>query len=77
MPWPWPHARNARIAQKELQHTINLHPSYFGPQTEVYLRNKLHADVEGTCSGRVGYIIAVLGVRRLLHARGSAHDVRG
>lgn len=56
----------ARLSQKELQHTINLHPSYFGPQTEVYLRNKLHADVEGTCSGRVGYIIAVLGVRRQL-----------
>jgi len=47
---------------KELKHTINLHPSYFGPQTDVYLRNKLHSDVEGTCSGRLGYIIAVLGI---------------
>lgn len=52
--------------QKELRHTINLHPSYFGPQTDVYLRNKLHADVEGTCSGRLGYIIAVLGVSLLI-----------
>lgn len=48
--------------QKELKHTINLHPSYFGPQTAEYILNKLHADVEGTCSGRLGYIIAVLGV---------------
>jgi len=47
---------------KELKHTINLHPKYFGPQTDVYLRDKLHADVEGTCSGRLGYIIAVLGI---------------
>ena len=51
--------------QKELKHTINLHPSYFGPQTDVYVRNKLHSDVEGTCSGRLGYIIAVLGVSSL------------
>lgn len=48
--------------QKELKHTINLHPSYFGPQTAEYILNKLHSDVEGTCSGRLGYIIAVLGV---------------
>jgi len=47
---------------KELKHTINLHHPYFGPQTDVYLRNKLHADVEGACSGRLGYIIAVLGI---------------
>ncbi|KAK9893724.1 DNA-directed RNA polymerase II subunit rpb7 [Cystobasidium minutum MCA 4210] len=47
---------------KELKHTINLHPSYFGPQTAEYILNKLHADVEGTCSGRLGYIIAVLGI---------------
>lgn len=49
-------------SQKELKHTINLHPSYFGPQTAEYILNKLHSDVEGTCSGRLGYIIAVLGV---------------
>jgi DNA-directed RNA polymerase II subunit RPB7 len=27
-----------------------------------YLETKLYADVEGTCSGRFGYIIAVLGI---------------
>ncbi|PLW07056.1 hypothetical protein PCASD_21154 [Puccinia coronata f. sp. avenae] len=45
---------------KELSHTINLHPSFFGPRTEGYLKEKLNRDVEGTCTGRFGYIIAVL-----------------
>lgn len=40
--------------QKELDHTIKLHPSYFGPKiTEVVLQ-KLYADVEGTTTGRYG-----------------------
>jgi hypothetical protein len=37
--------------QKELSHTINLHPSFFGPRTEGYLKEKLNRDVEGTCTG--------------------------
>ncbi|PLW43906.1 hypothetical protein PCANC_09619 [Puccinia coronata f. sp. avenae] len=44
----------------QLSHTINLHPSFFGPRTEGYLKEKLNRDVEGTCTGRFGYIIAVL-----------------
>ncbi|CED82266.1 DNA-directed RNA polymerase subunit E' [Phaffia rhodozyma] len=47
---------------KELEETILLHPSYFGPQMTEYLKQKLHADVEGTCSGRIGYIISVLSI---------------
>lgn len=47
-------------AQKELSHTILLHPSYFGPRMLQYLESKLYADVEGTCSGQFGYIIAVV-----------------
>ncbi|KAI0233839.1 DNA-directed RNA polymerase II subunit, partial [Massospora cicadina] len=45
---------------KELSHTIQLHPSYFGPDLRSYIKNKLHADVEGKCSGRYGYIITVI-----------------
>ncbi|KNE94349.1 hypothetical protein PSTG_12251 [Puccinia striiformis f. sp. tritici PST-78] len=45
---------------KELSHTINLHPSFFGPRTAKFLDEKLSRDVEGTCTGRFGYIIAVL-----------------
>ncbi|TYJ58188.1 hypothetical protein B9479_001012 [Cryptococcus floricola] len=45
---------------RELTHTILLHPSYFGAQLEDYLRQKLYEDVEGTCSGKHGYIISVV-----------------
>jgi len=47
---------------KELTHTINLHPSFFGPSTSNYLYTKVHADVEGTCTGKHGYIISVLSI---------------
>ncbi|MBW0567051.1 hypothetical protein O181_106766 [Austropuccinia psidii MF-1] len=50
---------------KELSHTINLHPSFFGPRTQSFLQDKLNRDVEGTCSGRFGYIIAVLTIRSI------------
>ena len=39
-----------------------LHPSYFGPRMKEFLTKKLHADVEGTCSGQFGYIITVIDV---------------
>ncbi|KZO92927.1 hypothetical protein CALVIDRAFT_486792, partial [Calocera viscosa TUFC12733] len=48
--------------QKDLHHTILLHPSYFGSRMHQHIEQKLHADVEGTCSGEYGYIIAVLDV---------------
>jgi hypothetical protein len=49
-----------KYSQKELTHTILLHPSYFGPRMLQFLESKLYADVEGTCSGQFGYIIAVV-----------------
>ena len=48
--------------QKELSHTILLHPSYFGPRMPQFLESKLYSDVEGTCSGAFGYIIAVVSI---------------
>src|SRR6267378_2538311 len=48
--------------QKELTHTIMLHPSYFGPRMQQYLESKLYSDVEGTCSGQFGFIIAVVSI---------------
>lgn len=50
------------VLQKELTHTILLHPSYFGPRMLQFLESKLYADVEGTCSGAFGYIIAVVSI---------------
>ena len=48
--------------KKELTHTILLHPSYFGPRMLNFLESKLFSDVEGTCSGQFGYIIAVVSI---------------
>lgn len=50
---------------KDLSHTISLHPSYFGPNMQTQLNDKLYADVEGTCSGRFGYIITVVRVHTI------------
>lgn len=45
---------------KDLSLNLTLHPSFFGPQMGQFLRNKLLADVEGTCTGQFGYIVCVL-----------------
>jgi DNA-directed RNA polymerase II subunit RPB7 len=47
---------------KQLSHTIQLHPQYFGPHMRAYLTNRLFQEVEGTCSGRFGYIISVVDI---------------
>lgn len=43
----------------ELERTITLHPSFFGPRVKEYLTNRLLEDVEGTCTGQY-YIICVM-----------------
>lgn len=50
------------ISQKEISQTLQLHPSYFTPSLKDYLVKLLNDTVEGSCSGRLGYIIAVLDV---------------
>jgi len=45
---------------RELHHTIQLHPSFFGPSTLQYVETKLNSDVEGTCDPKNGFIISVL-----------------
>ncbi|CDK29227.1 unnamed protein product [Kuraishia capsulata CBS 1993] len=45
---------------KDLSLNLTLHPSYFGPQMNQFLREKLLTDVEGTCTGQFGYIVCVL-----------------
>ncbi|KAI4117345.1 MAG: hypothetical protein LQ338_007566, partial [Usnochroma carphineum] len=44
---------------RELERTVTLHPSFFGPRTKEYLTTRLLEDVEGTCTGQY-YIICVL-----------------
>ncbi|XP_077523032.1 DNA-directed RNA polymerase II subunit RPB7-like [Amblyomma americanum] len=49
-----------------LEHEILLHPRYFGPQLVETVKQKLYADVEGTCtvqSGiRYGFVVAVTNI---------------
>ena len=47
---------------KELTHTINLHPRFFGPNIKANLVSRLYEEVEGTCSGRFGYIVSVVDI---------------
>ncbi|CAG0917009.1 unnamed protein product [Notodromas monacha] len=42
-----------------LEHEIKLHPKYFGPQLMDTVKQKLFTEVEGTCSGKYGFVIAV------------------
>ena len=37
-----------------------MHPSYFNQSHRGHLGNELRRQVEGTCSGRLGYIVAVV-----------------
>ena len=42
-----------------LDHEIMLHPRYFGPQLMETVKQKLFTEVEGTCTGKYGFVIAV------------------
>ncbi|KAG8310906.1 DNA-directed RNA polymerase II subunit RPB7 [Homalodisca vitripennis] len=42
-----------------LEHEILLHPRYFGPQLHETVKQKLYTEVEGTCTGKYGFVIAV------------------
>ena len=49
-----------------MHHTIRLQPAFFTQNFETYLTEKLYKDVEGTCTGRFGYVIAVLDTNETL-----------
>eukprot|EP00091_Calanus_sinicus_P015613 TRINITY_DN34046_c0_g1_i1.p2 TRINITY_DN34046_c0_g1~~TRINITY_DN34046_c0_g1_i1.p2 ORF type:complete len:101 (-),score=20.80 TRINITY_DN34046_c0_g1_i1:300-602(-) len=42
-----------------LDHEIMLYPRYFGPQLMDTVKQKLFTEVEGTCTGKYGFVIAV------------------
>ncbi|KAL7274929.1 DNA-directed RNA polymerase II subunit [Rhizina undulata] len=52
----------------ELQRTVTLHPSYLGPNIHDYIIHKLHADVEGSCTGRY-FIICVIEIENITLGR--------
>ena len=60
-----------------LEHRIQLEPHSFGPQLREYIHARLHDEVEGTCSGKHGYVIAVasiedIGTGRIVPGHGIA-----
>ncbi|VDK54789.1 unnamed protein product [Gongylonema pulchrum] len=42
-----------------LEHEICLHPKYFGPDLLETVKRKLFNEVEGTCTGKYGFVVAV------------------
>lgn len=45
--------------QIDLSHELVVHPQFFGPKLRETIRQLLYEEVEGTSSGKYGYIIAV------------------
>lgn len=45
-----------------LEKKLQLHPRHFGPHLREKLVSKLVAEVEGTCTGRHGFVVAVTSV---------------
>jgi DNA-directed RNA polymerase II subunit RPB7 len=45
-----------------LDHEIELHPRYFGPQLIETVKRKLFTEVEGTCTGEYGFVVAVTSI---------------
>lgn len=43
----------------QLEHEVLLHPRYFGPQLMETVKQKLFSEVEGTCTGKYGFVIAI------------------
>nr|CAD1831828.1 unnamed protein product [Ananas comosus var. bracteatus] len=48
-----------------LERNMQLHPRHFGPHLRDKLVSKLMKDVEGTCSGRHGFVVAITGVEEI------------
>ncbi len=43
----------------EMQKELLLYPRHFGPNVQTTLVDKLISSVEGSCSGRYGYVVCV------------------
>lgn len=50
-----------------LEHEICLHPRYFGPNLMETVKQKLFSEVEGICTGKYGFVIAVTTIDTIGH----------
>ncbi|XP_021715417.1 DNA-directed RNA polymerase II subunit RPB7 [Chenopodium quinoa] len=48
-----------------LERNMQLHPRHFGARLRDKLVSKLMKDVEGTCSGRHGFVVAIMGIEHV------------
>ncbi|KAL8239521.1 hypothetical protein R6Q59_016088 [Mikania micrantha] len=48
-----------------LERNMQLHPRHFGRDLREKLVSKLMKDVEGTCSGRHGFVVAITGIENV------------
>lgn len=48
-----------------MTHSISLEPKYFGPGLNEIIRAQLYRQIEGTCTGQHGYILAIVSVDRI------------
>jgi len=48
-----------------MDHEIILHPQYFGPKLLDTVKQKLFTEVEGTCTGKYGFVIAVTTIDKI------------
>lgn len=46
---------------------MTLEPKFLGPQLRDYLRLQLYRQVEGSCNGRYGYVVAIVNVDHIEH----------
>lgn len=49
----------------QLNHELSLHPRYFGDQLLETVKQKLYCDVEGTCTGKHGFVIAITSIENI------------
>jgi len=52
-----------------LTKNIQIHPRSLGPNLRTTLTDTLHNEVEGTCSGRWGFIVMVTGIEKISKGR--------
>ena len=50
---------------KELQHSLKLNPAFFTSDLREHLKKRLLAEVEGSCTGRYGFIICILKITNI------------
>lgn len=52
-----------------MTHTIVLDPKYLGPFLNDALKSNLYRQIEGTCTGRYGYVIAIVSLDKISQGR--------